>query len=179
MKKDQPQICYRPKRVAQLAVHNTTPSPQLLLRWLLVLNHSMKSRQTWNLHEEVPHWLCQPASMSPKREKLHPLKNHTTSCTKCCVTEGGGETTLSQHYTKTYPVEALERHAQLHLNIMLSAVPCNQQALSRVVHNTMAYIQAYGCCAAHFHKTTCRSWSHLNTWNSYPCRCTYVCSDNP
>ena len=82
--------------------------------------------------------------MSLKREQLCPLENHTTSCTKCCVTEGEGETTLSQHYTKTYPVEALERHAQMHLNIMLSAVPCNQQALSRVVHNTTASLWLCG-----------------------------------
>ena len=95
------------------------------------------------LHEEVSHWLCQPASMSLKREQLHPLKNHITSCAKCCVTEGRGETTLSQHYTKTYPVKALERHAQLHLYIMLTAGPCNQQALPRVAHNTTASLWLY------------------------------------
>ena len=94
------------------------------------------------LHEEVPHWLCRPASMFLNRDQLHPLKTHTTSCTACCVPKGGGGSTLSHHDTnsscwsvgKTCLV-AFAHDAQCRY--------CNQQALSWIVRKTTTSLRLF------------------------------------
>ena len=81
------------------------------------------------LHEEEPHWLCQLVSIYLKMEQLHPLRNHTTSCTMCHVPEGGVGTALRYmskleqlremspivyaHHAQCFPLQQWQMHFAL------------------------------------------------------------------
>ncbi len=88
------------------------------------------------LHEEEPRCLYQPASMSLARGQLHPLRSHTTSCTKCHVLKWGLELHRLKH---------LGSCVQLYVIVVLNDVPCNQQALASAKHHRYTTNRSWPC----------------------------------